>query len=216
MTDTLGRLADEIDSWAGVAARTHQRSDLERITAELRTERDRLHSWAGLMALLDKHYPSDVFGGDSGDLGPRVIGLIRECDALRHSARELKRIHDECHQQRDAAWAEVELLRVAPLIDRGDSKLIVICGSVVDEDWLADAALYVRNIKGALACIPRTEPGLTKVEHDRERRAWIGRADEVLAVRKPDGSVGESTAMEVEYALSRGVPVRWWPPEPPV
>jgi PHD/YefM family antitoxin component YafN of YafNO toxin-antitoxin module len=41
------------------------------------------------MALLDEHYPADVFGGDSGDLGPRVVALIREIDSLRETVEIL-------------------------------------------------------------------------------------------------------------------------------
>jgi nucleoside 2-deoxyribosyltransferase len=92
-------------------------------------------------------------------------------------------------------------------------RLIVVCGSVSDQGRLADAALAARTIDHDLVYIPRAGDGLTRAEHDREHRAWIDRADEVIAVRKPDGSVGESTTAEVEYALSRGKPVRWWPPE---
>lgn len=47
------------------------------------------------MALLDEHYPADVFTGASGDLGPRVVALIRECDVLRTRDRaHLIELHD--------------------------------------------------------------------------------------------------------------------------
>jgi hypothetical protein len=92
-------------------------------------------------------------------------------------------------------------------------RLIVVCGSVSDQGRLADAALAARAIDHDLVYIPRAGDGLTRAEHDREHRAWIDRADEVIAVRKSDGSMGESTTAEVEYALSLGKPVRWWPPE---
>jgi nucleoside 2-deoxyribosyltransferase len=97
--------------------------------------------------------------------------------------------------------------------DAASPRLIVVCGSVSDEGRLADAALAARTIDHDLVYIPRAGDGLTRAEHDREHRAWIDRAGEVIAVRKADGSVGESTAAEVEYAVSRGKPVRWWPPE---
>jgi uncharacterized Zn finger protein (UPF0148 family) len=35
-------------------------------------------SWSRLMAILDKHYPADVFTGESGDPGARLIVAIRE------------------------------------------------------------------------------------------------------------------------------------------
>jgi hypothetical protein len=83
VNDTLSRLADRIDSQAAISARSGQLADLERIASELRTERERLHSWAGLMALLDEHYPVDIFTGASSDPGPTIIVLIREVDRLR-------------------------------------------------------------------------------------------------------------------------------------
>jgi hypothetical protein len=72
-------------------------SEFKRIHDECHQQRDlaraefaRLHSWEGLMSLLDEHYPADIFIDDSGDLGPRVVVLIRECDVLRYSVRTLK------------------------------------------------------------------------------------------------------------------------------
>jgi hypothetical protein len=90
IVDPLARLADEIESQADISSKPRQLADLKRIAAELRSENQRIHSWAGLMSLLDEHYPSDAFDGSSGDPGPRIIVLIRECDALRHLVHELK------------------------------------------------------------------------------------------------------------------------------
>lgn len=53
--------------------------------ARLRSELDRLHSWAGLMELLDEHWPAEVFDGQSEDSGPRIVSLIRAVDAERAS-----------------------------------------------------------------------------------------------------------------------------------
>src|SRR5438445_12570460 len=53
--------------------------ELECLTAEV----DRLHSWAGLMSLLDEHYPAEVFTGSSGDPGPAIVFLTREVNELR-------------------------------------------------------------------------------------------------------------------------------------
>jgi hypothetical protein len=115
----------------------------------------------------------------------------------------------DCDYTQDWAHSFMISTTAAPKLPR----LIVVCGSVSDEGRLSDAALAARTIDHDLVYIPRASDGLTRAEHDREHRAWIDRADEVIAVRKPDGSVGESTAAEVEYALSRGKPVRWWPPD---
>lgn len=45
------------------------------------------HSWAGLMALLDEHWPEDIFPTREDDLtrdaGARIVSLIRWVDRLR-------------------------------------------------------------------------------------------------------------------------------------
>ncbi len=57
------------------------RADRDRLAAELAE----LHTWRGLMSLLDEHWPADVFDGRSndGDSGPRIVALMREIDLLR-------------------------------------------------------------------------------------------------------------------------------------
>lgn len=45
------------------------------------------HSWAGLMALLDEHWPEDIFPTREDDIrrdaGARIVSLIRWVDRLR-------------------------------------------------------------------------------------------------------------------------------------
>lgn len=45
------------------------------------------HSWAGLMALLDEHWPEDIFPTREDDItrdaGSRIVSLIRWVDRLR-------------------------------------------------------------------------------------------------------------------------------------
>jgi hypothetical protein len=119
MSDTLSRLADRIDSQAAISARSGQLEDLERIAGELRIERERLHSWAGLMSLLDETYPADLFTGVSGDPGPTIIVLIREVDRLRASLTELVELKDgprDKHYRaaKDAAWNRAREALKAP------------------------------------------------------------------------------------------------------
>ncbi len=49
------------------------------------------HSWAGLMALLDEHWPEDIFPTREDDIardaGARIVSLIRWVDRLRGDAR---------------------------------------------------------------------------------------------------------------------------------
>lgn len=57
------------------------------LVPELVAEVERLHSWDGLMSLLDEHYPEDIFpteeDNDGRDPGPRIVSLIRQLERLR-------------------------------------------------------------------------------------------------------------------------------------
>lgn len=57
---------------------------------ELVAEVERLHTWDGLMSLVDEHYPTDIFPHFAGvpdnpdrDPGPRILSLLREVERLR-------------------------------------------------------------------------------------------------------------------------------------
>lgn len=60
---------------------------LARAYLDVLAERDRLHTWDGLMALLNEHYPEDIFptlpDSPRRDPGPRIVSLIRTIDRLR-------------------------------------------------------------------------------------------------------------------------------------
>lgn len=43
----------------------------------------RLHTWKGLLWILNEHYPADVFDGSSGDPGPTIVALTREVERHR-------------------------------------------------------------------------------------------------------------------------------------
>jgi hypothetical protein len=57
------------------------------LMVELVAELKRLHSWDGLLSLLDEHYPEAVFPTDDDredrDSGPRIISLMRQINFLR-------------------------------------------------------------------------------------------------------------------------------------
>lgn len=57
------------------------------LVPELIAEVERLHSWGGLMSLLDEHYPEDIFptlpDTSNRDPGPRIISLIRRINEIR-------------------------------------------------------------------------------------------------------------------------------------
>jgi uncharacterized small protein (DUF1192 family) len=60
-------------------------AELRGQVAVLEAEVARLKTWAGLLSILDTHYPADVFDGSSGDEGPRIVALVREIGRLRTS-----------------------------------------------------------------------------------------------------------------------------------
>ena len=82
---TIRELEDENAELNNELGTAVQVLKLERdgLTAEV----ERLHSWAGLIELLDEHWPKDIFPtlpDDKGrDLGPRLVSLIRINDQLR-------------------------------------------------------------------------------------------------------------------------------------
>lgn len=59
---------------------------------ELRAEVRRLHTWEGLMSLLDEHYPPDVPLGPDSDPGPRILRLTRELNLLKLVVEQLRPI----------------------------------------------------------------------------------------------------------------------------
>jgi hypothetical protein len=63
------------------------------LVPELVAEVERLHSWDGLMSLLDTYYPEDIFPTQPDDTdrdpGPRIVSLIRYLDAARAENEQL-------------------------------------------------------------------------------------------------------------------------------
>ncbi len=53
-------------------------ADRDRLAAELAE----LHTWRGLMSLLDELWPADAFDGSSDDPGARIVVLMRQVDLL--------------------------------------------------------------------------------------------------------------------------------------
>ena len=54
----------------------------------------RLHSWDGLMELLDEHWPEDIFPtipfDGKRDAGPRIVALLRWNDQLLQQLRGME------------------------------------------------------------------------------------------------------------------------------
>jgi hypothetical protein len=67
-------------------ARRGQVYDGNKLALTLIAELRRLHSWDGLMSLLDEHWPDDIFptlpDDDQRDPGPRIVSLLRWVERL--------------------------------------------------------------------------------------------------------------------------------------
>lgn len=87
------------------------------LMTELLAEVERLHSWDGLMSLLDEHWPESIFPtlpDDSGrDPGPRIVSLLRWVEHLQGLQRDDRQNAINAIEERDQALAEVERLRGA-------------------------------------------------------------------------------------------------------
>lgn len=97
-----GKRQDKLDARFVAQART--------LVPELVAEVERLHTWDGLMSLVDEHYPTSIFPHFAGapdnpdrDPGPRILSLLREVERLRAA------LNREC----DAAWNAEARLRDA-------------------------------------------------------------------------------------------------------
>ena len=66
----------------------------DEIAHVLAAEVRRLHTWDGLMSLLDEHYPADVPLGPDSDPGPRILRLTREVHLLKLVADQLRAERD--------------------------------------------------------------------------------------------------------------------------
>ena len=74
---------------------------------ELEREVERLHSWAGLMELLDEHWPEDIFPTLEDDIdrdtGPRLVSLLRWVERLRKRCEDQEQFLKENVEDWDVA-----------------------------------------------------------------------------------------------------------------
>lgn len=90
--------------------------------------------------------------------------------------------------------------------------IITLCGSVSHPDLIREAAREI-TLQGHAVFAP--EPMLRPVAPEeasvltRVHLAKIRRADAVVAIRKPDGTVGDAVASEVAYAEGLGKKVTY-------
>lgn len=91
----------------------------------LRAELERLYSWAGLLELLDEHWPEDIFptepDSETRDPGPRIVSLLRWVERLRAELEVQRVLAAEFDQV--AAEKVAELNRVATAIEAERDKV---------------------------------------------------------------------------------------------
>lgn len=90
MSDIVEQAENALAGYPGKYANNRERQVA--LFPELLAEVKRLHSWPGLMSLLDEHYPETIFptidDDEYRDSGPRIISLLRQVDKLK------KDLHD--------------------------------------------------------------------------------------------------------------------------
>lgn len=74
----------------------------------LRAQVDRLHTWDGLMHLLDEHWPESMMPTLSDDVsrdpGPRIVSLLRWVEALRAQVEQIKARREEVGEETEGWW----------------------------------------------------------------------------------------------------------------
>jgi hypothetical protein len=89
---------------------------------ESQTELERLRTWAGLLELLDEHWPEDIFptepDSEARDVGPRIVSLLRWVERLRG---ELDQAHVD--RSNDARRSDVRWQRVTAEIEAERDKV---------------------------------------------------------------------------------------------
>lgn len=94
---------------------------------------------------------------------------------------------------------------------RAGGETVVVCGSLAHPELIDAASQHLRMHTLARVHVPERDDSRTPEEHAALWRRLIDRADRVVAVTKPDGTIGEAVASEVAYARSIGRPVGWHP-----
>lgn len=84
---------ESLDGW--IVAHDKQRARAEAAEAEL----ERLHSWQGLLELLDEHWPDDIFptltDDAERDTGPRLVSALRRADKAERKVARVEALRDE-------------------------------------------------------------------------------------------------------------------------
>lgn len=133
-------------------------------------EVERLHTWAGLMSLLDEHYPPDVVTGESGDPGPRIVALTRELAGQRQRA--------DMAENRESALAE-QLANAAA--ERAELERLREIVRYMTEPDAAMAREFIKRGQERDAACAEVDRLRTELAEARAGSAEWGPADELAA-----------------------------------
>jgi hypothetical protein len=125
----IGPLADRADALTAALREAREDRDAVALTAERMTsyarqfeaEVERLHTWDGLISLLNEHWPEDIFPTepdcDDRDSGVRLLSAVRRADRaegrLNDTQRTLEATIDERDQLRDKVEDSAQSLGMA-------------------------------------------------------------------------------------------------------
>lgn len=105
-------------------------AEVRRVQAEV----ERLHSWAGLMELLDEHWPADIWpmleNDRKADAGHRVMSAMRWIDRLKADRHRANARVDELEQQNSQLRFDIEALRRMPLRTVRDDEALSTLGAI--------------------------------------------------------------------------------------
>lgn len=163
--------------------------------ADLTAEVERLHSWDGLMSLLDEHWPAGIFptlaDDDQRDPGPRIVSLLRWVEILRVSRdaalTEERRLRELYHAQ--------FYLRVDIQVERDEARAEV-------DQW---KSLWQQNTENAAQAMRERDEALAEAEWLRPRR--IETVEELdalpagVGIKTPNDAILEKFADGLLYHL---------------
>jgi len=201
------------------------------------TEQERLISWAGLMELLDEHWPADIFPTLEDDLerdaGARIVSLLRWVDRLKdlvaaqEQATSETEPADECdhtalsrmyRRERNDARAEVE--RVKNLVCDREDLIIERDAALARVEAVCATAIRVRTermVEGSLVHIAAKDAIDTFAEAVRD--AMLDTAEPFHAqhgqnihVRHLDGTTREIAESMRLLRKQRQMAQPWWSP----
>ena len=122
---------DELDAIeAEIVEGDESVDDLAAIIAALReawAEVERLHSWTGLLSLLDEHWPAELFptlaDNPARDTGPRLVSALRRAENAEAAIARVWAIDPEDHatKSRDYGRGFADAIRLVRASLGGDA-----------------------------------------------------------------------------------------------